>query len=366
MREELLRVIELQRSYGAELTEPMRERRFLVEEEIPSALRTHDAVLTERIGIEYKDFLTEGSNGTGSVATVPWVRFGSSLQSPSSTVGFYVVFLFSLPAGAVYISLNQGTGFWKGGRLLSQPIGTVRARTEWARERLGNWTDLDIVELDLGDDARRRRLAAGYEAGDIAAVRFTEADLPSDEVLAAIEAEFADGLGRIYRHNAEEPLPGENPEVEEAEEAAGRSAGKRAPRKGAGFRQSAAEREAIEEHAVAIVRKKYEDAGWKVNYVGKGGAKPYDLKAAKDEREITIEVKGTTSGGEEVILTAGEVRHHAEQFPDNSLCVVSRIRLLREDPPRCEGGQLHEFSPWKIEQDALSEISYRYAVPRQD
>jgi hypothetical protein len=97
--------------------------------------------------------------------------------------------------------------------------------------------------------------------------------------------------------------------------------------------------------------------------VKKRGA-PYDLELNRDGERLTVEVKGTTSRGEAVPLTLGEVKHHAKEHPHNALVVVRGISLDRStSPPTVSGGILFELRPWSISDDALTVISYKYAVP---
>jgi hypothetical protein len=79
---------------------------------------------------------------------------------------------------------------------------------------------------------------------------------------------------------------------------------------------------------------------------------------------VTVEVKGATSDGAQVVLTAGEVLHHAGAYPHNALIVVRHINLdRRATPPTCSEGRLYEARPWSISQTSLRPISYRYQVP---
>ena len=71
-----------------------------------------------------------------------------------------------------------------------------------------------------------------------------------------------------------------------------------------GFKVSPTVRKAIEEHAVEMARAHYAAKGYTVRIVGK----PYDLDCSCDGSQVYVEVKGTQTSGEEVLLTPGEVR----------------------------------------------------------
>jgi hypothetical protein len=76
-----------------------------------------------------------------------------------------------------------------------------------------------------------------------------------------------------------------------------------------------------------------------------------------------VEVKGTTSDGEEIILTRKEVELNDTEHPDTMLIVVSNIHLDRSRiPPQASGGTLRATHPWLIEHGRLTPISYRYRI----
>jgi hypothetical protein len=191
-----------------------------------------------------------------------------------------------------------------------------------------------------------------YEVGSV----------PDDSLLLADALALAAGLGRLYAAHDESPIPHEQPELKEAEESAERASGINKTRTRVGFRTNAKEIKAIEEHAVAAARAYYEDDGWSVKELGK----PFDLEVAKENQTLTVEVKGTTSDGLAIPLTAGEVSHHAQAFPDNALVVVRGIKLIRDQTaPRTSGGKLFELRSWEIDPSSLRVISYAYEVPSE-
>lgn len=69
--------------------------------------------------------------------------------------------------------------------------------------------------------------------------------------------------------------------------------------------------------------------------------RPFDLEVRLGADVLSIEVKGTTSDGSEVLLTRGEVEHHRKVHPANALAVVAGIRLQGPpDAPEAVGGDL--------------------------
>jgi len=88
---------------------------------------------------------------------------------------------------------------------------------------------------------------------------------------------------------------------------------------------------------------------------------PYDVEVTRDGVHICVEVKGTAGDGEEVLLTRGEVTHQRDAYPNNALAVVSGIRLEGPpDAPNAAGGSIQVTTPWRIADDALTPMSYRY------
>lgn len=132
------------------------------------------------------------------------------------------------------------------------------------------------------------------------------------------------------------------------------------PRRKFGRRFSAAENKAIEEQAVKVVRKHYEEV---LGYATKdvGATESYDVHATKGDSVIKVEVKGTTSDGSEIVLTANEVALHLAEHPNNALAVVRRIVLDRSgDKPVATGGELVLEPRWELDESRLKAIAYRY------
>jgi hypothetical protein len=114
---------------------------------------------------------------------------------------------------------------------------------------------------------------------------------------------------------------------------------------------------------MAAATEYYEADGWAVTDVST--KKPYDLVCVKSgmKHELRVEVKGTTSFGTQVELTAGEVAN-AEIHPQVALVVVSGIEISGQgESVTATGGQSKVIDPWVIDPDDLEETRYRYTVP---
>ena len=78
---------------------------------------------------------------------------------------------------------------------------------------------------------------------------------------------------------------------------------------------------------------------------------------------MLIEVKGTTSRGESILVTAGEVRAQRNAHPNNGLVIVHSIELTKsEHGPIAKGGVLVALMPWNILDAALDPLAYSYKL----
>ncbi|WP_405767587.1 DUF3578 domain-containing protein [Streptomyces sp. NBC_00080] len=363
----LSKVLELQPSWTATNTEEMKERGAVIRQHLPDLLRQDRARLTAALGVPPKDVGVEGRDGTGLKSEIPWVRVFGREQSPSSTTGWYVVYLFSASGQRVYLSLNQGTTIWTGGVFKARRVEDLRARVDWARPLLAEATaerpDLHkTIELDA-----RTPLGRGYGPGNVLAIEYDREQLPPQEILLEDLLFMTRLLGILYAAERLTPyIPGDpTPEVLEAERSAAKTAGRRTPgsarprRAGQGFLLTSSERRAIEQRSVGMATEYFKAQGWKVKDVG--DKESFDLLLTRGEGRLHVEVKGTTSAGLEVILTRAEVEKQRKYYPDNALVVVHSIELDRTgEEPATSGGVLHCTSPWLVEDADLTVISYAY------
>ncbi|WP_406007628.1 DUF3578 domain-containing protein [Streptomyces sp. NBC_00637] len=363
----LSKVLDLQPSWTSTNTEEMQIRGLTIRQEIPGSLREHGAALARALGTAPDELGVEGRDGTGLKTEVPWVRVFGREESPSATGGWYVVYLFGASGQRVYLSLNQGTTIWTGGDYKARKAEDLRARVGWARpllaEAMATRQDLhETIHLDA-----RTPLGRGYGPGNVVAISYERDSIPGQEVLLA-DLLFMTGLLRtLYREERLAPhIPGDPaPEVLEAEQSAARTAGRRMPkgtlprRSGQGFLLTAGERRAIELHSVRMATEHFRAQGWSVKDVG--ARESFDLLLSRGDERCRVEVKGTTSAGTDVILTRAEVEKQREYHPNNALVVVHSIQLDRTgSEPATSGGVLHCTSPWVVEDEDLTVISYAY------
>lgn len=132
------------------------------------------------------------------------------------------------------------------------------------------------------------------------------------------------------------------------------------PRRKFGRRFTAEENTAIEERAVLVTRKHFEDElGYKTEDVG--AYESYDVRATKGQEVVKVEVKGTTTDGAEIVLTRNEVKLHRADYPNNALAVVRNIALDRSgDQPVASGGELVLVMPGSINEGDLVPFAFDY------
>jgi hypothetical protein len=121
--------------------------------------------------------------------------------------------------------------------------------------------------------------------------------------------------------------------------------------------------QAAENHAI----EHFTSLGWKVARVGQFKL-GYDLECTNATGAILhVEVKGTRTLGEKVILTTNEVEHArqaAKCGAEHVLYVVSQIEVPDEDGTRYSGGQARYLQPWHISDEDLIPLQYLYTLPQ--
>ena len=134
--------------------------------------------------------------------------------------------------------------------------------------------------------------------------------------------------------------------------------------KGAGFLSDPEIRDKIEEYAMEcareyLVRRKYKN----ITRTDKGYC--YDYTCTDKGRTIYVEVKGTQTRGEKVILTRKE-KAHLESNSDNILYVRHSIDVTSGKAPRVSGGGEKVLDRWDPKTGSFSAVTYFYTLPIRD
>jgi 5-methylcytosine-specific restriction enzyme A len=142
--------------------------------------RLRDEVAT--VVADEESYKTEGSAGRGNWAETPWVAVFDLAVTDSATRGHYPVYLFRRDGSAVYLSLNQGTT----AVYRTEPRSYVTTLENKSLEYAGllgasRTRHLQLGRVELGGG--RPPLTPGYEAGNVAAVRYERGAIPDNRQL---------------------------------------------------------------------------------------------------------------------------------------------------------------------------------------
>ncbi|MBM4035454.1 MAG: EVE domain-containing protein [Planctomycetes bacterium] len=150
--------------------------------------------------------------------------------------------------------------------------------------------------------------------------------------------------------------------VEAAADAIGAAEGR--PSRGQGYRMDQKARKAVELHAMREADRHFrEELEYEVEVVSE--RKPFDLLCTKGGEELHVEVKGTTSVGEEVVLTANEVEHARANPGRTVLFVFHSIQVDQENGQWvARAGMRRVLRPWDLSLGTLKPLVYAYTLPR--
>ena len=348
----------------------MQRRGILIREEIAASLNDNLERFRSKYEIAIEDLFVQGKDGDGNKAEIPWVRLASKELSPKATKGWYVVFLFSATGSNCYLSLGHASTTYDGNSTEKRyqkalPPEVAEGLMNWGREKL----HLDQVinpRLKFSRNLESKgNLAEAYDRTSLCGFEYRKESIPADEQILKDVEFLLELLSKIYLlQETDATIPGsDSPEHQEAIAAIAQAAGRdlTGPRRQGRSRLPQAHKKVIEEHAVEVAIKHLEGEGFtNIKDVGKNHS--YDIAAKLNGIDFYIEVKGTMSLGEKVVLTKNEVLLHRQEYPNNALIVVSKIDLNRSEPPSAKGGKVLFISPWKIADSDLEPLGYDYRV----
>lgn len=359
MRELFIEVLDFQPQFSSENTPAMERRGQIVRREIPELLRGWKA-LAKSAALPFQGrTAVHGRDGTGRKTFIPWVRIYSPELSPSAQNGWYVVFLFEPDGGGVSLCISHGSTRFDGQTYVPRRSTEIAPLLSWARETIGGEALVDgfTPGVDLQTNAQ---LGLAYEHTTAFSKRYSRTEFPSDQEMQADLEKAVHLLGILYRQ-LELGLGPESqpPEIATAVEEANQISRPGAPplSGGQGFGLTTEERKLVEMRAMMVAREWLSDNGF--SHVKDTSAKAsFDYTAVKDGNEFVIEVKGTTSVGEMILITAAEIAAHRERYPKNILIIVSKIELM-DMRKRAIGGTIDARVGWEVDSARLEPIAYR-------
>lgn len=360
MREKLNEVLKLQSVHSSQNTPEMERRGRLVRNEIAEELRDWLSVEPDA-ALPFRGRLAvQGKDGTGLKTFVPWVRIYSPELSPSAQTGWYVVLLFRADGAGVSLCLSHGSTRWDGADFKPRSVAEAATLMNWSRALFGSMADrLGMTPgVDLGFE---ERLSRAYERTTAFSKTYALEALPSDAFIQRDTLAAVGLLGELYRAlelgRAPTSTPPEVIEATEATAQVSRPGTGRRQNAGQGRGLNAAERAAVEAHAMMRAHAWLTSNGYTdVRDVHRSHS--CDYLANKGGNEVHVEVKGTTSALGSILLTANEVELHQTQHPNNMLIVVHDIDL-HPLQTKASGGSTMVFESWDIRASQLRPLSYQ-------
>jgi hypothetical protein len=128
---------------------------------------------------------------------------------------------------------------------------------------------------------------------------------------------------------------------------------------GQGFQSDVETRLMIESYSMEICKNHYLAEGYTVEDVSAN--RPYDFMITKDNESRFVEVKGTQTTGETIILTKNEVELSRTQGDKMLLFMVHSI-VMNKKTVKKGSGIISIIKPWQVKDDRLTPISFTYKI----
>ena len=130
--------------------------------------------------------------------------------------------------------------------------------------------------------------------------------------------------------------------------------------KSQGFVLDSETRRALEDHAMDAAKQHFRSLGYAVEDHSKDH--PYDLRCAGQQGVLYVEVKGTQTNGDGILLTAGEVEFARRHKGEMALFLLHSIDMS-QDRGAVSNGTKRLIVPWNVDEGGLKPISFEYEVP---
>jgi hypothetical protein len=104
-------------------------------------------------------------------------------------------------------------------------------------------------------------------------------------------------------------------------------------------------RRMVEDHAQALLERRFRHKGWKVADTRRGN--PFDAVATKGKKTRYLEAKGTERDGASILVTPRQVRYARAHLGECVMGIVSGIRFQPDGTLDPTGGTLaiHDWDP---------------------
>ena len=147
------------------------------------------------------------------------------------------------------------------------------------------------------------------------------------------------------------------PEAAAEEESAAAIESALARSQGQGFARTAKERKLLEAHAMKRAIQHFQNHNFDTEDVSK--RRPYDLICTRGNKKLHVEVKGTTTIGNAIILTLNEVKHASDR---RNACALFLLHSIKLNKKKATGGKKAIIDPWKLKQASLKPLSFMYRL----
>ena len=360
------KIANLQTKYSSKNTPEMKKRGILIRNELPNALKVHWQKFKKSIGKYASDLEIESSDGMGNKTQAPWVRMFSKSLSPSATDGYYMVIHFSI--NGLYCFVTVGCASTKldrnRGSLKRIPKKQLAKKIKWVENTLKeNNAELEKFtdRIELGS---KHPLPKSFEDATAICQKHEIKKLTEDELVESICVALKN-LSILYDYYSQLCDLSES-EISEIKIDSALNPVRKSKTSRQGYGLNSEERKFVEIHAMLVVKDHLESTGFKVKDVS--STRSYDYIAKKNDKEIMVEVKGTTSHDPDAILmTKNEVELHNKYSGKTALAIVSGIKMKnRGDHPRCEDGILEYIYPWDISNWKLTPTSFSVQRPKDE
>ena len=129
--------------------------------------------------------------------------------------------------------------------------------------------------------------------------------------------------------------------------------------KGQGFQLDSKTRKAIEDYAMEAATRHFTSLGYKVEDHSKNHS--HDLLCTKKKERLHVEVKGTVTTGDGIILTSGEVKFARNHKGEMGLFILHSIHLSADG--KVSDGKQKVIVPWDVDDGKLKPMAFNYEVP---
>src|SRR5664280_1078612 len=130
--------------------------------------------------------------------------------------------------------------------------------------------------------------------------------------------------------------------------------------KSQGWQNDPIKRKLVEDHAQALLERRFRHKGWKVSDTRRGN--PFDAVATKGKKTRYLEAKGTERDGASILVTPREVRYARAHLGKCVIGIVSGIRFQSDGTLDPSSGTLATHN-WDPDDGVLKPAGYTWAPP---